>query len=69
MYSHLNMGDITDADYKYAKRVCKGFKIKNLGECHDLYVQSDTLLLIDIFNSFPDIRVKIYEPDLVIIIQ
>ena len=63
------MGDITDADYKHAKRVCKGFKIKNVGEYHDLYVQSDTLLLINIFNSFPDICVKIYEPDLVIIIQ
>ena len=24
-YSHLNMGDITDADYTHAKRVCKDF--------------------------------------------
>ena len=27
-YSHLNMEDITDADYKHAKRVCKDFKTK-----------------------------------------
>ena len=27
---HLNMEDITDADYMHAKRVCKDFKIKNL---------------------------------------
>ena len=33
-YSHLNMEDITDADYKHA-RVCKDFKIKNLRDCHD----------------------------------
>ena len=44
-YSHLNMEDITDADYANAKRVCKDFKIKNLGEYHDLYIQSNTLLL------------------------
>ena len=30
-YSHLNMVDITDADYI----VYKGFEIKNLGEYHD----------------------------------
>ena len=27
-YSHLNLEDITDADYALAKRVCKGFEIK-----------------------------------------
>ena len=27
-YSHLNMEDITDADYAHAKRVCKDFEIK-----------------------------------------
>ena len=35
LYSHLNMEDITDADYMHAKRVCKDFKIKHLGEYHD----------------------------------
>ena len=32
-----------------AIRVCKDFEIKDLGEYHDLYVQSDTLLLADVF--------------------
>ena len=27
-YSHLNMEDITDAEYAYAKRVCKDFEKK-----------------------------------------
>ena len=36
-YSHLNMEDIADADYTDAKRVCKDFEIKNLGEYHDLF--------------------------------
>ena len=30
-YSHLNMEDITDADYTHSKRVCKDFEITNLG--------------------------------------
>ena len=42
-YSHLNMEDITDADYALGKRVCKDFEIKNVGKNHDLYVQSNTL--------------------------
>ena len=46
------MEDITDADYAYAKRVCKNFEIKNLGEYHNLYVQSNTLLLADVFVNF-----------------
>ena len=51
-YSHLNIKDITDADYAHAKRVCKDFKIKKLGAHHDLYVQSDTLLLANEFENF-----------------
>ena len=43
-YSHLNMENITDADYALGKRVCKQFEIKNLGEYHALYVKSNTLL-------------------------
>ena len=27
-------------------------KLKNLGDDHDLYVQSDTLLLVDVFENF-----------------
>ena len=34
-YSHLNMEDITDADYAYGKRVCKDFEIENLWDDHD----------------------------------
>ena len=35
-YRHLNMEDITDADWAHTKRVSKDFEIKNLGEYHDL---------------------------------
>ena len=62
-YSHLNMEDITDADYSWAKRVCKNFEIKKLGEYHDLYIQSNTLLLADVFENFGNMCLKIYELD------
>ena len=62
-YSHLNMEDITDADYAHAKRVCKDFEIKNLGEYHDLYVQSNRLLLADVFENSRNMCLKIYKLD------
>ena len=62
-YSHLNMEDITDADYVNAKRVCKDFEIKNLGEYHDLYVQSDELLVADVFENFRNMCLKIDKLD------
>ena len=61
-YSNLNMEDITDADYKYAKKVWKDFETKNLGYYHDLYFQSDTLLP-DVFESFRNKSIEIYELD------
>ena len=60
-YSHLNVGDIADADYTHAKRVRKNFEIKSLAEYHDLYVLSDTLLLADVFENFRNMCLKIYE--------
>ena len=62
-YSHLNMEDTTDADYELVKKVCKNFEIKNLEEHHDLYVQSDTLFLADVFENFRSICREIYELD------
>ena len=51
-YSNINMDVITDANYKHAKKLWKNFKIKNLGYYHDLYVQGDALLLVDVFENF-----------------
>ena len=64
-YSDLNMKDITDADYIYANSICKDFEIKNLAECHDLYLKSDTLLLADVFKNFRKMCLKIHYLDLV----
>ena len=62
-YSNLNMEDINDIDYRHANNVFKVFKLENLGNYHDLYVQSDTLLLADVFNNFRNMFLKEYELD------
>ena len=50
-YSHLNMEDVTDADYTHAVQFCKDFEIKHAGEYHDLFVQSNTLFLPIVFET------------------
>ena len=62
-YSELNNEHITDEDYAHAQKLRSTFEIKNLGECNDLYVQSDTLLLADAFENFRDKCIEVYELD------
>ena len=50
IFSHLNMEDITIEDYAYAKRVCRDFEIKNLGEYHDFYVQNNTFCVFKVIH-------------------
>ena len=57
------MEDITDPDNMHAKGVCKVFEIKNLGECHDLYLKNGTLLLADVFEHVREMCLKIYHLD------
>ena len=59
-YSNLNMGDITDVEHRHAKRIFKNLSKKNLGNYHDLYVQSDTLLLADVFEKSRNMCIKVY---------
>ena len=51
-YCELPSEDITDKDYTHAQQVCKELKLKILGNYNDLYVQSDTLSLADVFENF-----------------
>ena len=62
-YSKLNMKVITKEDIKHIKIECDTFKIKTLGEYHDLYLQSDTALLADVFENFRDKCIEIYKID------
>ena len=54
-YSSLTMEDISETDYAHANN--------NLGEYHDLYGRSDTLLLADIFENFRQSCLENYELD------
>ena len=59
-YSKLYLEDITDEDYIHAQKVFEEFQLKNLGEYHNLYVQSDTLLLVDVLENFRNKCIEIY---------
>ena len=63
LYGNLNLENISGEDYVHAKKVCDVFKIKNLGEYHDLYVKIDTLLLVDIYENFRNMCLNIYKLD------
>ena len=62
-YSELNLEDITDKEYVHAQKVFEKFKLKRLGDYHDLYVQSDILSLADMFENVRNKFIEIYEID------
>ena len=45
----------------HLKSVCKDFERKNLRKYHDLYVQSNTVLLADVFENLRNMRLKVYK--------
>ena len=46
------------------KKSLQLFSSKNLGEYHDLYLKSGTLLSVDVFENFRKMRIQIYQLDL-----
>ena len=62
-YSELNLQGINDKDYLDTQKVWDVFEIRNLGEYHDLYVQTDTLLLLDVYKKLRDKCTEIYGLD------
>ena len=62
-YSRLSEEDISDADYERAKLIWKHFNIKSLGEYHDLYLETDVLLVTDVYESFRKQCLTDYELD------
>ena len=62
-YSNLNLEDISDEDYAHAQKVWDVLEIKKLGEYHNLYAQTDTLLLEDVLENFRNKCLEIYELD------
>lgn len=62
-YSLLNREGISNEDYKHAKKVWDGFKMKITREYHDLCLKTDVLLLADVFEAFRDKMLEHYELD------
>ena len=56
-YSELNLV-ISDKDYLHAQKWFEEF-CTDIGDYHDLYVQTDTLLLADVFEKFRDTYIEI----------
>ena len=64
-YSKLTGEGITDEDYQHAQTVRIEFNIETMKDYHNLYNQSDVLLLADIFENSRNICMNHYRLDLV----
>ena len=62
-YSNLNMSGVSHKEYEHTCKVWKEFKIKNMGEYHDLYLRTDVILLANVFESFRNVCMDNYGLD------
>ena len=62
-YSKLNDAHISDEDYLHAKNVWTTFGCTSIGDYHDLYNQTDVLLLADVFDTFRKTCMNVYKLD------
>ena len=62
-FSSLKNCGISEKEYQKDCDLWKVFKIKNLGEYHDLYLKTDVLLLCDVFEKFISVCLKDYGLD------
>ena len=62
-YSKLDNEDISDEDYTHAKKVWEVFEMKHLQDYHNLYNETDVLLLADVFENFRNLCLENYELD------
>ena len=62
-YSRLTDEDISDEDYQHAQKVWEAFDMEHLQDYHNLYNETDVILLADVFENFRSICIKNYELD------
>ena len=62
-YNDLSRKHISDKDFEYVKKIWTTFELQSLGELHDLYMETDTLQLADVFENYREFSLKHYELD------
>ena len=62
-FSSLKDRFISKEEYDRAINVWNVFKIKTLGEYHNLYLKTDVLLSADVFEKFIKTRLEYYKLD------
>ena len=62
-YSRLSGEGITEEDYKHALNVWNVFNMKTILDYHELYNETDVLLMADVFENFRNNNLKIYGLD------
>ncbi|XP_048582217.1 uncharacterized protein LOC125561810 [Nematostella vectensis] len=62
-HSKLNDTDISEEDHLHARRVWEVFGMGTMRDYHNLYLESDVLLLADVFENFRDVCLKNYDLD------
>ena len=59
-FSSLKDCGVSEKEYQRALHVWKVFEIRTLGEYHDLYLETDVLLLCEVFETFISICLEYY---------
>ena len=62
-YSKLNMSGISEKDHQHVCKVWNEFDLKNMGDYHDSYLETDVILLANVFESFRKVCLDNYRLD------
>ena len=62
-YSKLNDTNISTSEYAHAHKVWEKFDMHSLRDYHDLYQETDVLLLADVFEEFRNVCLRHYKLD------
>ena len=63
LFSSLKNKCISENNYSHTLDVWNKFKMKSLGDYHDLYLKADVLLLADVFENFINTILEYYGLD------
>src|SRR5436189_35212 len=62
-FSKLKNEDISNEDYAHAQNVWNIFNLETFGDYVELYLETDVLLLADIFENFRNVSLNAYKID------